>query len=399
MPTWDGAYHWHTDRTIKAIDALKLREAGRTEAGDFWCHKSCHQRRPRDGIELFVRNHKSTPHFWKGSKNSEIISNCIFHKIQAERKESYRYSQFYHDLRSWLATNEAQLSLDFTNFSESKSNKYSDFIINKSTKTSEQNFEIELSIIHKNRKRIDTTRDQIVIDLSNWTIDQIFDFQNHGKRKIIEEFELYMTPSDEVPTLQREVNSAQVSSLDVAETRSKFSSILEAFSYVTDNKYNEDEYMSRLIQSISQEYDVALQSAYYDINSLKIYMRFLSSISGDIWNGRKEWMTDETYQSFYDACTVKNIPNSWKLMDKIFRTAERRGGYSAVYRGKFVIKDNYSDGLIKEYNQIAKKWYGLDKLKVHKNGNASFSASIYDERGSLDWWDYGYIHRRLNPEK
>jgi hypothetical protein len=70
-----------------------------------------------------------------------------------------------------------------------------------------------------------------------------------------------------------------------------------------------------------------------------------------------------------------------------------------VYRGKFVIKDNYSDGLIKEYNQIAKKWYGLDKLKVHKNGSASFSASIYDERGSLHWWQYKYIHRFLNPEK
>jgi cold shock CspA family protein len=189
VTTWDGAYHWHTDKPISAVDAIKLRENGRKESGDYWCHKSCYSRQPRDGIELYPRNHPTTPHFWKGSGNFTKINDCEFYQLQIERKESTRYSQFYHDLRSWLDTDEAKQNLSFSTFSENKARKYSDFILVATASKDVTWTEIEIIIVHKNRKRVPQTDNYIRIDLSQWTIEQILNFEGYGKRKIIEEFE------------------------------------------------------------------------------------------------------------------------------------------------------------------------------------------------------------------
>jgi cold shock CspA family protein len=189
VTTWDGAYHWHTDKTISAVDAIKLRENGRKESGDYWCHKSCHSRQPRDGIELYPRNHPITPHFWKGSGNFTKINDCEFNQLQIERKESTRYSQFYHDLRSWLDTDEAKQKLGFSTFSENKARKYSDFILVATASKDVKWTEMEIIVVHKNRKRVPQTNNYIRIDLSQWTIKQILNFEEYGKRKVIEEFE------------------------------------------------------------------------------------------------------------------------------------------------------------------------------------------------------------------
>jgi hypothetical protein len=189
VTTWDGAYHWHTDETIYAVDAIKLRENGRKESGDYWCHKSCYNRQPRDGIRLFARNHATTPNFWKGSGNFTKINDCEFNQLQIERKESTRYSQYYHDLRSWLDTDEAKQKLGFSTFSENKAHKYSDFILLATASKDVTWTEMEIIVVHKNRKRVPQTNNYIRIDLSQWKIEHILNFEGYGKRKIIEEFE------------------------------------------------------------------------------------------------------------------------------------------------------------------------------------------------------------------
>ena len=193
MTTWDGAYHWHTDKTISAVDAIKLRENGRKESGDYWCHKSCHSRQPRDGIELYPRNHPITPHFWKGSGNFTKINDCEFYQLQIERKESTRYSQFYHDLRSWLDTDEAKQNLGFSTYSENKARKYSDFILVATASKDVTWTEMEIIVVHKNRKRVPQTNNYIRIDLSQWKIEHILNFEGYGKRMIIEEFNQLIT--------------------------------------------------------------------------------------------------------------------------------------------------------------------------------------------------------------
>ena len=193
VTTWDGAYHWHTDKTISAVDAIKLRENGRKESGDYWCHKSCHSRQPRDGIELYPRNHPITPHFWKGSGNFTKINDCEFYQLQIERKESTRYSQFYHDLRSWLDTDEAKQNLGFSTYSENKARKYSDFILVATASKDVTWTEMEIIVVHKNRKRVPQTNNYIRIDLSQWKIEHILNFEGYGKRMIIEEFNQLIT--------------------------------------------------------------------------------------------------------------------------------------------------------------------------------------------------------------
>jgi hypothetical protein len=193
VTTWDGAYHWHTDKPISAVDAIKLRENGRKESGDYWCHKSCYSRQPRDGIELYPRNHPITPHFWKGSGNFTKINDCEFYQLQIERKESTRYSQFYHDLRSWLDTDEAKQNLGFSTYSENKARKYSDFILVATTSKDVTWTEMEIIVVHKNRKRVPQTNNYIRIDLSQWKIEHILNFEGYGKRMIIEEFNQLIT--------------------------------------------------------------------------------------------------------------------------------------------------------------------------------------------------------------
>lgn len=197
MTNWGGAYHWATDSPISALKAIQHRESGRLEAGDCWCCKNCYTAKPRKGIQIFPRKHKSTPHFWVGSGASYTLNQCDGYRTQMAIGESYRYTQFYRDLKNWLVSEEAKLALCFSDFEEDKSRKYSDFLLNL-TKPIKGYTNLSILIIHKNRMRQPQHSLAIVIDLSHWTLEQLNDFE-FGKRKIIEEFGQLLTPAEIVP--------------------------------------------------------------------------------------------------------------------------------------------------------------------------------------------------------
>jgi len=203
MTTWGGAYHWGKDTSISAVKALQLREAGRLEAGDCWCCKDCYDAKPRKGIQIFPREHKITPHFWVGSGASSTLSECEGYKLQKVKGESFRYTQFYRDVKTWLASDAAKATLQFSEYEEEKSRKYSDFLLQLEQPVQNES-KLSLLIIHKNRKRRPFHPLTIVIDLSHWTLEQLNDFA-FGKRKIIEEFEQLTNPAEpEALTLEEE---------------------------------------------------------------------------------------------------------------------------------------------------------------------------------------------------
>jgi len=203
MTTWGGAYHWGKDTSISAVKALQLRESGRLEAGDCWCCKDCYNAKPRKGIQIFPREHKTTPHFWVGSGASYTLSECEGYKLQKFKGESFRYTQFYRDLKTWLSNDDAKATLQFSEYEEEKSRKYSDFLLQLEQPVQAES-KLSLLIIHKNRKRRPFHPLTVVIDLSQWTLEQLNDFA-FGKRKIIEEFEqLTNPPEPEAPALMKE---------------------------------------------------------------------------------------------------------------------------------------------------------------------------------------------------
>ena len=181
--------------------ALRFREIGRLEAGDCWCHRSCYEAKPQTGCRLFPRQASSqaVAHFWRGP--GTFSKTCEYEIIRGEVNESQRYAQFYHDLRAWLNTTQALDDLDAESISESKSRKYSDFIIKHAEDCPLDWRSSELLIVHKNRKRIgrnSSLQNRILIDLSQWTAEQLANFEDFGRRKILEEYERLVDTPDSV---------------------------------------------------------------------------------------------------------------------------------------------------------------------------------------------------------
>jgi len=339
VTTWDGAYHWHTDKSISAVDAIKLRENGRKESGDYWCHKSCHIRQPRDGIEIYPRNHPTTPHFWKGSGNFTKINDCTFYQLQIERKESSRYSQFYHDLRSWLDTDEAKQILSFSTFSENKAHKYSDFILVATTSEDVTWTKMEIVIVHKNRKRVPQTNNHIRIDLSQWTIKQILNFEGYGKRKIIEEFNQLIYSS-----------SQDLESDSIFDTYSSFKEALEG------------------------------EGGTYGVGSHYHSMRnyYLLNIAPTIDKFKREAELLEKYlnnNSNEDFLVSSELSISWDNLGwRLRKWKSREVTYTVV---KKVRSGRGGDGFFLEFcNDLAKKWANLNSIKIQKNGVLKISIVI-----------------------
>lgn len=189
---WGTAYHWPSTETVDVNYVLKRREEGRYEAGDCWCHENCYNQLPRTGCKLGPRKNSSdgrVAHFWRGTGSYTRDGNCKYERIRKKHNESQRYAQFYHDLRQWLSKEEEHHILSLIEYHESKDSKYSDFLLHHFPTEKVTWEETEILIVHKNRKRYPRTPNFIRIDLSQWTVEQISNFEQYGKRKIIEEFE------------------------------------------------------------------------------------------------------------------------------------------------------------------------------------------------------------------
>jgi len=207
---WPTAYHWPTKQTITIAKALNFRKEDRLEIGDCWCHYNCYISNPRSGMQLFPRDGKPTPHFWRGPGKIGKIINCDFEFIRKNKGESERYSQFFHDLQNWLKQKDAKSILNLSSFENVNSMGEFDFILNHNINTDYFVGQSYILIKHKNRKRHTDNPQCILIDLSQWSDEHLASFESYGKRKVTEEYNLLkerLNQKNEI-TIQNEIETA-----------------------------------------------------------------------------------------------------------------------------------------------------------------------------------------------
>lgn len=178
------AYYWPTDSTISAEDAIKKREND-NRTGDIWCHAECFKLDPKGGNELFARKGPGSPHFWIGTGGFTKVNDCGYEKKKSFNSESYRYSQVFHDLLSWLRSPSFPEEWGVIEVLETNM-KDSDIEISHHERGEIGRDKTVIIIVDKNRKRTNYDRDSITIDISRWPDSHIKDFNNHAKRKFIE---------------------------------------------------------------------------------------------------------------------------------------------------------------------------------------------------------------------
>jgi hypothetical protein len=193
MATWPSvAYHFFQDKEITIIEAINMREGDDKRAGDIWCHAECFKREPRTGNRLFPRNHKSCPHYWRGSgKGHSKDVKCRFDDVMRKKSESYRFAQFYHDLVIWLNIRDGKPNpTELFHISEIKESmsKSADIVISHSKTEAIDWTETRILIVDKNRKRLAENEHTMVIDISQWTDTQLADFSDSGIRKMTDEW-------------------------------------------------------------------------------------------------------------------------------------------------------------------------------------------------------------------
>jgi len=202
MGKWPSqAYYWPTDNLITAQDAIKRREMNDLRTGEIHCHADCYKRVPRTGHSLFARKGRGSPHFHVGPGNSIKDSNCKFERIMRNRSESYRFSQFYHDLIKWFDEEKEEVSGIFQIKSWMQSTtKTSDInIVHNMSEKIDWEF-TDLTIVDKNRKRDKVNDSTLLIDISQWPDSHLLEFSKYGKRRVIEEWETLIAKNEEIRT-------------------------------------------------------------------------------------------------------------------------------------------------------------------------------------------------------
>ncbi len=202
MGKWPSlAYYWPTDSLISAQDAIKKRERNDLRTGDIHCHADCYKRTPRTGHTLFARKGPGSPHFWIGTGNFIKDSNCKFERIMRNRSESYRFSQFFHDLIEWFENEKEEVQGIFRIKSwDQSTSKSSDInIVHNKSENIDWKF-TDITIVDKNRKRVQTNESTLLIDISQWPDSHLLEFSKYGKRKVIEEWERLIAKNEEKRT-------------------------------------------------------------------------------------------------------------------------------------------------------------------------------------------------------
>ena len=79
--------------------------------------------------------------------------------------------------------------------------------------------ETEILIIHKNRRRHPRELNNLTIDLSEWTAENIVDFTMFGKRKILEEFEQLVSRKEKEKAGKKDLSDIIAEIEEKAKTR------------------------------------------------------------------------------------------------------------------------------------------------------------------------------------
>ena len=197
IPRWEVAYHWPTDRTVTIDDILKMRKGSDPRAGDLWCHKSCY---PHTGERLLSRDCSKSDrssHIARFPGMAKSPASCSYSSSAESRREHINYGQYLHDIRTYfenlVGTEDDQFHIHSLQFPLGRAEP-DVRIVHKSDASLGWNA-TNFIIIHSNNKRerkflrngAFRMEDEfnIVIRITEFTPDQIRDFDMSGVKRLI----------------------------------------------------------------------------------------------------------------------------------------------------------------------------------------------------------------------
>ena len=197
---WSRAYHYHLNKDISITEAMKLRNRKDPRAGDLHCHKECFE--SKTGSRLHTRKKSSDgrrAHFarWPRSYTKDNL-NCGHQAIADSKRESMDYAHYYSNFESFL--NEAQRASEpyFIDEVDTEIGQLMpDFVIRHSSNTPYEIVKTQIHIVDENNRRrkqfvkskVDGKEAVIVIRISEYTLEQLNDFQRGGIEKLELEWE------------------------------------------------------------------------------------------------------------------------------------------------------------------------------------------------------------------
>lgn len=192
---WSRAYHYHLNRPISIIEAMKLRDGKDPRAGDLHCHKECFE--SKTGSRILTRRESSDgrrAHFarWPGSY-TKAKTSCGYQSIADSKRESMDYAHYYSNFERFL--NETQRASEpyFIDEVDTEIGQLMpDFVIRHSSNTPYEIVKTQIHIVDENNRRrkkfdkskVDGKEAVIVIRISEFTLEQLNDFQRGGIERL-----------------------------------------------------------------------------------------------------------------------------------------------------------------------------------------------------------------------
>ena len=193
---WSVAYHFHLKKDIDINEAMKIRTRNDPRAGDLHCHKNCYEE--KTGSQLLTRKEsigkKAFFARWP-VKYTKKNQNCGYQSIADSKRESMDYAQYHFNFDRFVNGISKTSEPYFIDEVSKEVGEFApDFII-KHTKNNPYNFfKTNIHILDENKRRqkkwgvtkIDGDEVIIVVRISEYTPEQLNDFQRGG----VEKFEL-----------------------------------------------------------------------------------------------------------------------------------------------------------------------------------------------------------------
>ena len=216
------AYYWPEGKRKHVDYVLSKRTPSNMRAGDCWCHEHCYKDRtgrrvfPKDYETLNLVNRRN--HFWIGTRRTRkklgrkhplqarlvprdgcIVSNRVGELKEDSGSNDY-YDQFYSDLKAelWgsgeMWGNLDRYSIHEIEFPKKRQRDASDLIIRHTSGRDCTHVVIVNMSRHRTRPAHLYTNGRtefntILIDIRQWTEENILDFRHHGKEMFDEQWD------------------------------------------------------------------------------------------------------------------------------------------------------------------------------------------------------------------
>ena len=234
-----SAYYWPEGQRVPISHALSKRTPYNKRAGDCWCHEDCYKN--GTGRRVFPRSGGSRrrDHFWVGpgsgtrsehpSRGMISTDGCAVSRrvkqLGEDTGSNNYYEQFYSDLKAELSGssrmwgNIDRYHIRRVEFPKKHQRNASDLIIHHTSGRPPTH----VVIVNMSSKRKwphilytdgRTKFNTILIDIRQWTDDQVADFASFGRRKFEEEWDkldsrIRQHKTDEANRLRREAKERE----------------------------------------------------------------------------------------------------------------------------------------------------------------------------------------------